>query len=211
MTKYIVILSLVIFNIIFFNINLYSQNPSCTPYCSNGQRTTWEDIDTTHYTIISFEIPPNGSCQIKVYYRKAVDCLPEGYGCSISIYKIEPLSAGCPIGWTIKEYLDFSVFQLLKNQLRGFPNNTCFPTEENKQTLFNVYYPSPCWKWDGILNPSGPPPALIPCGEGEFGCCFSTYLLTHTDNNFGNYNVVLSSRQIFGICPEDPNCFNVCE
>ncbi len=204
----IVLFSIIIFNFVFFSMNLYSQNPSCTPYCSNGQRTTWDDLVYT--TVITFDIPPNSTCQIKVYYKKAANCPPSGYGCSISIFRIEPLSAGCPIGWTIKEYLDFAVFQLLKNQLPGFENNTCFPTSQNQQTLFNVYYPSPCWKWGGIINPYGPPPALIPC-DNAYGCCFSTYLLTYNDNDFGNYNVVLSSRQIFGICPEDPNCFNVCE
>lgn len=84
--------------------------------------------------------------------------------------------------------------------------SSCPTPTETVPTIVEVWYPSPCWQWDGLNEPSGPPPSIIPCGTE--GCCKTTYSVNFISQ--GQYQPTIIFQQVVGLC-NDENCITICE
>lgn len=202
MKIYIKIMSIFLIAILLLINNLYSQY--CNKTCSEGEFAWGPEI----FCITQLQQYP--SCSIKLSFQRGF-CGENEISCFVKINKIEFLSGNCPSPslLTIPEFIRLTTESLLSNNI-GWScllSSCPKPSIESSRTV-EIWYKSPCWRWDGIINPSGPPPPIIPCGED--GCCKVTYLVHYINDNI--FQPVRLFQQVDGICqPNYQNCINICE
>lgn len=181
--------------ILLSNVSIYAQ------YC-NDTGCEWSENS------IVTNIQQFPGCSVAILYDQAT-CNPER--CLIKIKKVTPLNSNCPSQYqlTLPEYLRLCIENVLSvpslfSQISGCDR----PDPNNPSKTIEIWYKSPCWKWIGLNNPSGPPPSIVPCSEE--GCCKVTYLVHYINEN--TLQPVRLFQQVVGLCqPNYPDCINICE
>lgn len=202
MKKYIKLLLGLIIICFLSAINLKSQY--CTKTCQEGEFLWGQEV----FCVTQLQQYPN--CTIRVWFQRGF-CGPNEISCLIRVNKIEFVSGNCPSPsmLTIPEFIRLTTETFLSNS-----NNwscllpSCEKPSSQTSPIVEIWYKSPCWQWDGVINPMGPPPPIVPCGEE--GCCKVTYVVHYINDR--TFQPVRLFQQVVGLCqPNYPECNNNCE
>jgi hypothetical protein len=143
--------------------------------------------------------PNCGECVYTVNYKS---CLVNG----VSTFLINSISADpnnptCCQGTAVNDpivsgYILDEAARLISLTGTGAPDNQ-----------YNVYTPSRCWAWEGMLGPEGIHTAvLVPCGTNQ-SCCIYTYEVI---NGYADL-IDIEQSGVQDCLNGDAPCFSICD